>query len=88
MPKLTESSKAVVLPQKKLRNGDISLSDNAKYVWESDPIFIQHKLDNFWTNFNRIKAEEEQAEGKVIFYKRNYLSFEILFLNQTNNSFR
>lgn len=62
--KLTETSKAVILLRKKIRNGEVLLSDNAKSVWESDPVFMSHKLDNFRTKFNRIKAEDDQGEGK------------------------
>lgn len=61
--KLTEGSKAVMLLRKKWRNGDVSSTDNAKSVWESEPIFMKHKLDNFRTKFNRIKAEGENNNG-------------------------
>lgn len=64
--KLTESSKAVMLLRKKMRNGEVTLADNAKAVWESEPIFMKHKLDNFRTKFNRLKAEEEQNDGKFL----------------------
>lgn len=88
VPKLTESSEAVVLFRKKLRNGDIPLFDNAKSVRESNPTFMRHELDNFHTNVNRFKVEGEQAEGEVVFYERSYPSFQILFLNQNNCFFR
>lgn len=62
--KLTERSRAVILLRKRIRNGKLSLSENAKTVWESDPVFMSHKLDSFRTRFNKIRAEEEKKKGK------------------------
>lgn len=71
---LTESSKAVRLLWKKLLNGEISLTDNAKAVRESEPLFKKRKWNNFWTKFNRLKTEHKENEGK---YKVCNLSFFI-----------
>lgn len=63
--KLTESSKAVIL-LRKIRAGEIVVSDNAKTLQKSSLVFMVHKLDNICTMYNRIKAEEEQRYGKVL----------------------
>lgn len=47
-----------------MHNGEISPSNDAKTVWESDPIFMKHKLDNFRIKFNLLKVEEDQLDGK------------------------
>lgn len=41
---LTDSLKSEMLLRKKLRNGDFLANGNDKMVWESDPIFVKHKL--------------------------------------------
>lgn len=58
--KVSEQSLAVLLLWKILQNGEISLSDTAKTVWESDSVLMTHKLDIFRTRFNKIKFEEEK----------------------------
>lgn len=63
-PKLSESSKAVMLLCKKFRNKEFLLTDNPKDVWVSDLIFIVHKVDNFRTKFNWLKAEELEMKDK------------------------
>lgn len=72
---LTESSKAVQLLWKKLQNGEVPHSHKAKTVWELKPLFLKHKLDYFWTKFNRLKTEHEHYNGK---YMPNNL---IVYLN-------
>lgn len=77
--KLTESSTAVVLLRKKLAAGEVSLTDNPKTVWSSDPLFMEHKLDNFRSKFNRIRTEEPEKTGKenhILFF------YSILFLTK------
>ena len=58
--KLTESSKATILLRKKIHDGEIDLSDNPKEIWSSDPVFMEHKLDNFISKFNRIRSAESK----------------------------
>lgn len=66
--KLTEAPKAVQLLRKNFRNGEVSFSDNAKTVWESEPIFMKHKLDDFRTKFTRLKTEHEEYEINYIYF--------------------
>lgn len=61
--KLTESSKYIHSFCRDLRNGDVSLSDDTKVVWETDSVFMSHKLDNFWPMLNHINAQMEQGKG-------------------------
>lgn len=65
--KLSEPSEAVLLLHKKFWKEDTLLSDNAKTVWELVLIIMQQKPDNFKTNFNRIRTEEEQKENGSTF---------------------
>lgn len=60
---LAELSRAVLLLRKRLRCGEIYLTDNAKTVWQSDLVVTPHKLENVWTKFNRAKAEINDFEG-------------------------
>lgn len=52
IPKLTETSRAVKLLHEKFRREKATLNDNPKTVWETEPLFAVHKLDNFRTKFN------------------------------------
>lgn len=61
--KLTESFKAVQILRKKFRNEKVSLTNNTKTGWESEPMFMKHNLDNFWIKFNLLKTEHEEHEG-------------------------
>lgn len=65
--KLTESSRAVVLLRKKLIAGEIDLGQNPKTIWSSDPIFMEHKLDNFRTKLNKLKTELQENQGNLLF---------------------
>lgn len=62
--KLSEGSKAVRLLRKKVAASEVDINDNARKVWASDPVFMEHKLDNFRTRFNRIK-QEMSPDGTV-----------------------
>lgn len=62
----TESSKAAQLLQKKYRNGEVSLTNNAKTVWKSVTMFMKHKLDAFQTNSNHLITEHEEKYDKYI----------------------
>lgn len=73
--KLIESCKAVKLQLKKIPAGEIFVSDNTSTVWESSPVFVGHKLDNYRIEFNRIKAEGDKGEGGVSLLFQNYLFF-------------
>lgn len=69
-----QTSKAVKLLRKKLCDGDIPPTDNPKSVWKSDPVFMAHKLDNFKTKFNKIKAGNDQQDGAcTIFFLRLFI---------------
>lgn len=54
---LAEASKAVKVLRKKFCRGETTLNDNPKTVWEREPLFAVHKLDNILNKFNRIKVE-------------------------------
>lgn len=60
--KKTQSSTAVVLLRKKLAAGEVNLKDNPEKFWSSDPLFMEHKLDNFRSIFNRIRTEEQKKQ--------------------------
>lgn len=62
--KLTETSRAVVLLRKKLVAGELDITQNPKTLWCSDPVFMEHKLDNFRTKLNKLKAEYYENQGK------------------------
>lgn len=62
--KLTESSKAVRLLRSKFRSGEVTGQELPKSVWESEPSFMDHKLNNFRTKFHKIRKELE-GEGKA-----------------------
>lgn len=83
---LTKSSKAVILLYKKFCTGEISITDNAKAVWGSNPVYQVHKLDNFRTNFNRIKSEKDGSHGNQYPILDFYLIFIQLniYLTPTN----
>lgn len=54
MPKkLTEQSWAVVNLRKQFATGEINSGTHPKNVWSSDPLFLDNKLDNFCTKFNK-----------------------------------
>lgn len=55
--RLTINSKAMILLKKKFENGDISAEDTPKSIWGSELVFMEHKLDNFRTRFNKLKKE-------------------------------
>lgn len=52
----------MVLHDKKPWNSETFLGHNFKAIWESDPIFMTHKFENFWTKLNLIKAEVCDSE--------------------------
>lgn len=65
---------------KKLRNGKILVTDITKIIWESYSVFTKHKLDNFCTSLDRLKAEGDKKEGTFIylwndFYNNVYLKY-------------
>lgn len=62
---LTECYRAGMLLHKK--QDKISVTDNPKTLWESEPVFMKQKLDNFWTKFYSLKAEEDQNDDNVSF---------------------
>lgn len=58
--KITKSSKAVMKLEKKVKNCEISLSDNGKSVSEAELVFIKNKMGNDRTELNRLNAAEEE----------------------------
>lgn len=65
-PKLTESSKAALLLQKKFQNSEVSATDNAKALRKSDTIFIKRKLDNSMTKYIHNKEKKGRNVGIVL----------------------
>lgn len=61
--KRTELPIAIILLRKTLRFGAIFMADNAKFVWQSAPVFMAHNLDKYWTKLNRIDAENNDISG-------------------------
>lgn len=82
--KLAESSKAITTAHNETSNGQISLSDRAKTVWDLDPIFILHNLKNFLPKINWFKAEKEQYGGIL---KVPWIIFWCLIFIQSNLTF-
>lgn len=77
-PKLTESSQAVKILRAKFRTGEVTGKEKPKAVWESDPAFQKHRLNNFRTCFNKIKKQLED-EGTFFFV----LAFSFHFFSLT-----
>lgn len=67
--KLSDSSKAVFLMQKMLHIDKMSYTDNSKNVWGFEPKFMEHKLNNFRTKFNKLNAENDnKSKFNIIFF--------------------
>lgn len=64
---LPKPAEAVMLLNKEMCNGEVSLHDSSEATWESQSIFMKHKLDNFREIFNPLKAEEEENDGTLNF---------------------
>jgi len=71
-PKLTAKSPARKLLLQKFVQKELNGTEDPKDVWESDPIFMEHKLSNFRTHYNNLR--NQYKEGKVVFliYTRTY----------------
>ncbi|MEM6687231.1 MAG: hypothetical protein AAF617_15725 [Bacteroidota bacterium] len=66
--RLTKDSKAVVLLRQKLADGTIKGTEDPKQVWLSEPIFMEHKLNNFRTCYNNIRDKKVTRLLKVMFF--------------------
>lgn len=55
--RLSKDSQAVVKLYDLFAKGIINGSEEPKSVWQSDPIFQVHKLNNFRTCYNNIRRE-------------------------------
>lgn len=58
MTRLTKDSAAYKLLAQKFDDGEIEPADRPKEVWLTEEVFQQHKLDNFRTAFNKMKAQK------------------------------
>ncbi len=56
-PELTKSFAARQLVEKIFKNGQITGTEDPKSVYESEPAFQQHKLDDFRVRYNNLKKE-------------------------------
>ena len=54
---LSKNSPAVAKLHEKFSSGQLTGKEQPKDVWLSDPIFQQHKLENFRTCYNKVKKE-------------------------------
>lgn len=60
-----ELSNGVILLRKRLCSGEVSTTDNTKSVWRPGSTFMAHKLNNFWTKLNRIKAKNNEISDML-----------------------
>lgn len=61
---LTSHSKPFLVPRKKSDEREITVDDDPKLVCLSQPVFKEHKLDNFNTQFNKLRKEFLVKKGK------------------------
>ena len=66
MNKLTAKSPAKQLLIRKLLSGEITGKEEPKTVWESDPIFKQHKMNTFRTHYNQLRKNPPQQESRFL----------------------
>jgi len=60
-PKLTAKSPAKKLLRRKFEQKELTGLENPKEVWESEPIFMKHKLTNFRTHYNNMRNEFKEG---------------------------
>lgn len=55
--RLTKGSKAVSLLYSLFQSGKLGRDSEPKPIWLSNPLFMNHKIQNFRTCFNNVKKE-------------------------------
>jgi len=65
-PRLTKKSPAVMLLRSKLESGELSGTEEPRFVRDSDSAFKQYSLNAFRTCYNNLR--KELFNGKFIFY--------------------
>lgn len=68
MPKLTANSPARLLLLQKFLNGDIRGDEDPKEVWQSEDVFMEHKLSNFRTHYNNMRRNPPKKDGKLYIF--------------------
>lgn len=80
--RLTKSSKAVSLLYSMFESGQLGKNSDPKPVWLSNPVFMNHKIQNFRTCFNNIKKEifgQTVDEGTRHVFQFNFLILDFYY---------
>jgi len=65
-PKQTAQSPARKLLLHKFLSKELTGKENPKEVWESEQVFMKHKLSNFRNHFNKLR--NEHMDGTISFF--------------------
>lgn len=79
-PKLTRNSKAVQLLIAKFRSGELSGRENTKDVYESNPLFKNHRLSTSLTRYNVLRKEFARDEGMCKYFFDSSAVPKLIFL--------
>ena len=70
--RLSKNSPAVTTLRRMLSSGELSGGEDPKSVWQSNSLFMEHKLSNFSTFYNRLREEIPAEKGKSKFILLHY----------------